>query len=507
MMIVSVIYMGEDLEFAQRLALAAKSKNISFSKLSPTEILDFPPHGNLILNLDLSLASLFDALPLPKGFSAACLPVLALPQNTDTQNIDARINLDLFDDLFTKFSDAALLQKKIVSLQNALLLKNPSIQNHSLHELHKKNHNLTRQIAVLQTQLSQVDSDLHIQQSVIRKINQITNLSRQINSLDMKKIASVCIEQNPHLIDARFASLYTYNPDSETLSLLHHNHPNPIDPPVSLRNNPDSPMASAIRLKDILVIKDFGQWINAEKQNITRPFCDKYNSGSCIIAPLPGGGSIPGILNLADKIDGPAFDAEIDLPPVRLLCEIIGSAMYNIKLYQAVQKQAQTDGLTGLLNHRSFFTILDREVLRARRYGTPLSLLMIDMDNLKIINDDFGHLAGDAALLHVAKQIAQCIRESDIAARYGGDEFAVILPGTSIEEAHIVAQRLNRQIADTPFCTGKEFTHASVSIGLNLYTPLLSTTDFMNHADSALLAAKNSGKNRIHIAPRASEPS
>ena len=366
-------------------------------------------------------------------------------------------------------------------------------------DLIQENRILAENISILQQKLDQVGTNLHIQEKIIEKINQISQLSRQINCLDLEMIASVCIEQIPRLISARFASLYTYDSQKEVLHLLQHNHPYSIAKVFVLAEHAQLPMSVAIREKRLLLIKDFSEWECRKKTTITRLFARNYNSNSCIIAPLMSGQKILGVLNLADKIDSSTFDTNADLPPVQLLCEIIGSAMSNIELYEEVQKRALTDGMTNLLNHRAFYDVLDKEVHRTQRYGNNLSLLMIDLDSLKQINDRHGHRAGDAVLLHVAEQIVACIRDTDVAARYGGDEFAIILPNTSLSDAMHVAERMVKNISRKPVHIDGRKLNVSVSVGLGQYHKDQSIEDFMNETDAAMFNAKAAGKNRVHV--------
>ena len=162
----------------------------------------------------------------------------------------------------------------------------------------------------------------------------------------------------------------------------------------------------------------------------TRALFDKYGDRAYLNVPLVFNGQPVGVLVLVEK------DQERHWPPDEValaigLAEQAAVAIEHARLYKRVQDQAVTDGLTGLYNHRHFYERLEHEMARARRYGTPVSLLMIDLDDFKAFNDHNGHLAGDAVLRGVSAVLQSELRQNlDIAARYGGEEFAVILPNT-----------------------------------------------------------------------------
>ena len=119
-------------------------------------------------------------------------------------------------------------------------------------------------------------------------------------------------------------------------------------------------------------------------------------------------------------------------------------------MFERIQHQARTDGLTGLVNHRTFYEILEQELWRSKRSGEQISLIMVDVDNLKTINDQYGHRAGDKVIKEISESIKESIRQIDTAARYGGDEFAIILPNTSLSDAAIVAERMVGFVAGSP---------------------------------------------------------
>lgn len=158
-----------------------------------------------------------------------------------------------------------------------------------------------------------------------------------------------------------------------------------------------------------------------------------------------------------------------------------------------------TDDLTGMYNHRFFVEQLTREVERHRRYSTPLSLLMIDIDYFKHYNDSNGHLAGDQVLQAIALLIERGVRQTDIVARYGGEEFAAILTNTERKGAFEIAERVRRNVADTRFPneSAQPNKDLTVSVGVATISSSISTlTDLIREADHALYRAKKAGRNR-----------
>jgi diguanylate cyclase (GGDEF)-like protein len=173
----------------------------------------------------------------------------------------------------------------------------------------------------------------------------------------------------------------------------------------------------------------------------------------------------------------------------------VAVAINHADLYAQMQEQALTDALTGCYNRRSFEMQLDRDLQLATRLGKPLALLMLDLDRFKQLNDTVGHDAGDHALRLLADCFRQELRGVDTAARFGGDEFALILPGADSDGAHIVAERVRSKIEQI-LVPG--FGPLSASLGIATY-PLhgRARTELVQHADSALYSAKRAGRNRI----------
>ena len=154
------------------------------------------------------------------------------------------------------------------------------------------------------------------------------------------------------------------------------------------------------------------------------------------------------------------------------------------------------DALTGLHNRRYFDDCLKKEMQRSGRYGLALSLLLIDVDHFKTYNDTFGHVEGDKVLRRIGTIIQDSIRQTDSGCRYGGEEFAVVMPQSDIEDAFVVADRIRNNVEANTVDLNSGVT---VSVGMSQYKPNQMITDFIASSDKALYRAKNNGRNRIEF--------
>jgi len=331
----------------------------------------------------------------------------------------------------------------------------------------------------------------------ISLLQQVTPLARQINCLDIERIADVCVENIPKIVGVRFASLFILDETNNILHLHKHNHPFLINKIVSLNQNPPSPMVMAVRSKELILVGDIDRHRKPVIRKSQRAFAGNYETKNCAIVPLVCQSRVVGVLNLADKADG--IFSSVDIALIELLSQLIGASIGNVKLFEKIQRQAATDGLTGLANHRTFYDILEKELWRSRRHGGRISLIMIDVDNLKRINDTYGHRAGDNVIKEVSTRIKGCIRQIDTAARYGGDEFAVILPNTELGDATVVAERMLEAVANRPTNWNKNRIPLSISVGLGEYDADMNPEDVTSGSDEALYVAKQAGKNTVRI--------
>ena len=175
-------------------------------------------------------------------------------------------------------------------------------------------------------------------------------------------------------------------------------------------------------------------------------------------------------------------------------------ALKNSMLYREAQFKAEFDGLTRIHNRQGFDRRLGEELSRHRRYGHPLSLMMLDLDHFKSVNDTYGHEAGDLVLREVGALLADSLRNTDYPARYGGEEFAVVLPHTSAESALTLAERLREKIAETIFhFKGLNF-QITVSIGISSLIEGGQNDDLLGLADRSLYLAKHEGRNTVRMA-------
>ena len=332
----------------------------------------------------------------------------------------------------------------------------------------------------------------------ISLLERVTPLAQQINCLDIEKIAAVCVKDIANLVGVKFASLYILDEASGILHLQKYNHPFLINKIVSLNQMPPSPMVMAVRSKQLIQVRNIDTHNRPVIKKSQRAYAEHYKTSNCIIAPLICQERVVGVLNLADKTEGDGFVRE-DIALIELFSQLVGASIGNIKLFEKTQHQATTDGLTGLANHKMFYEVLEKELWRSRRYGGQISLIMIDIDNFKKINDSYGHRAGDKIILEISRRIKACIRQIDTAARYGGDEFAVILPNTALADATVVAERMVNVVSSSPMAWKKEQIPLSISVGVGQYDAQCSPEDITSRSDQALYRAKQAGKNTFRI--------
>jgi diguanylate cyclase (GGDEF)-like protein len=227
----------------------------------------------------------------------------------------------------------------------------------------------------------------------------------------------------------------------------------------------------------------------------------KVKTHAVLCVPIINKRRVVGVLEMINKHRGQPFD-DYDMQLLSQLVDQAAIALERAQLYQQMTDLATTDDLTKLFNFRHFDKSLDHEINRVERYGSELSLIFFDMDYFKQVNDNHGHLMGSRVLVEVAHILVKSLRNVDIISRYGGDEFVIMLPETSVKTALRITQRLQRSIMEHRFLSDDELSlQLTASFGISGFPEhAKSKKDLIRLADQAMYHAKNTGRNRICVA-------
>jgi len=223
-------------------------------------------------------------------------------------------------------------------------------------------------------------------------------------------------------------------------------------------------------------------------------------AGPALAVPLRREDRVIGALAVAREPGAAPFDDQAT-QAIGALARHAGTAVANVRAHEETARQSVTDPLTGAGNFRHLTSTMAKEVERATRFNRPLSLLMLDLDHFKQVNDTQGHAFGDAVLREFARRLSGCLREVDVVARYGGEEFVVVLPETAAEGASAVAARIVEAVRREPFRAAGNTRTVTVSIGVASFPDHGRTSsELMRAVDGALYVAKNAGRDRWCLA-------
>jgi diguanylate cyclase (GGDEF)-like protein len=266
---------------------------------------------------------------------------------------------------------------------------------------------------------------------------------------------------------------------------------------LTVRDAPEEPLAQVGLVGSLSGLE--GYCHEAEARALSDGGLGEADSDGVFIAsvalgPVEAGGRVRGLITVGRR-EREFDDGDRDI--LRSLAAQATLALDNVELHYQVQQQAVTDELTGLANHGHFQELLQGEIDQVRRYRYPVSLIMLDLDDFKSINDTYGHQQGDVVLKHVARALRESSRDVDVPARYGGEEMAVILPHTDLGGAYSISERVRAAIEalEIPRLDGSGMLQITASIGVAASTEG-DKDALIGDADAALYAAKRQGKNR-----------
>jgi len=246
-----------------------------------------------------------------------------------------------------------------------------------------------------------------------------------------------------------------------------------------------------VKQQEPIIIKDVA------KRDDYLPLNEKTRG--LMIVPMVAHGRVKGVL-VAESIIPDRFK-EKDIQIITVIARSGAIGLENAHLHRKTQELTIVDELTGAFNYRHFVKKLEEEKRRSRRYGSALSLIMVDIDWFKKLNDNFGHEAGNLVLKQLSETIKKCIRDVDIFSRYGGEEFAIILPQTPLRDARAIGERIRQEVELIDFIIGEnQTTNITVSIGLTSFPENgKSQEELVSVADRALYHAKGDGRNQVCV--------
>ncbi len=321
-------------------------------------------------------------------------------------------------------------------------------------------------------------------------LDHLIYLQKSISLMSLADIFKVLAGKLPYILFIRYFSLFLFDKNKKALSLACHNHPG-LTEKIVLRQGDSEIMDEAIARGSYVLESDYAQ---------SRFFHGTTNSlfehNFFLTIPLMIENEIIGVLNLNDNEKG-NFNVT-DLDYFLNVSEFISLSISNAQSFEKAERLSVTDGLTGLTNRQHLEAALMSEIFRSRRYRSPLSLVMMDVDYFKGVNDTFGHQEGDDVLVSVASIIKSLCRSHDVAARYGGEEFVLVLPETNGSGARNIAERVREEVESHRFSHEGKVHSVTISCGiaeLDIEGDQ-SFSDLIGVADGALYQAKTSGRNR-----------
>jgi diguanylate cyclase (GGDEF)-like protein len=308
---------------------------------------------------------------------------------------------------------------------------------------------------------------------------------------DLSRLLEQIVERATWLLDSSAGMLYLKVPEDEFFEcrVSYHNKYDPVGTRLRFGEGAAGIVAQTAQP---LTYPDYGAWTDKPST-----FQDIHEQFALLSVPVVWQSEVKGVIQILRETGKVPFEPG-DANLLALFSSQVAISLENTQLYQEVQKMAVLDPLTGQYNRRGFAEIGNREIKRVQRFQRPLSLLFLDLDYFKEVNDRYGHVAGDQVLKAIAELCRRDLRNVDVIGRYGGEEFVALLLETDIVSATCIADRLRAAIAENPIQTAYGEIHLTVSIGVAQYqADMNGLEEFIHRADQALYKAKAAGRNCI----------
>ena len=315
-------------------------------------------------------------------------------------------------------------------------------------------------------------------------------------SLDASQVVAWALESLPRLIDAESWAVFIKTEHTNRLELVRAINATelPVGPFIDIEQAP-LPIVRAVTEQRTIIASALG-----DRSPSDSPSAEVELAALCV--PLISGGRLVGAVQATRKSGGADAFTQEEAGVVELVCGSLASALANASAYHDATRQTLIDDLTRLYNVRYLYQTLEGEIRRARRYGSSVSVVFMDLDGFKLVNDAYGHRAGSATLTEVAQVVVRSVRDSDFVARFGGDEFVLMLPETSAKRALQMAERIRVRIAAHRFKGGVGADiYLTASFGVSSFPEHATQAEkLIEQADAAMYEAKQRDKNNVKLA-------
>ena len=364
-----------------------------------------------------------------------------------------------------------------------------------MNELEVKNIALQKELDSFRKVMTEFSTEVQRHKYIIQKLHQV---SVKLNSaLELPNILEAAIEAITSVVQANRCSVFQFFPQDRSIQLMHHAG---LDKPTG--EAPQRINVAESRVIAKAVAEDHDLLIADIEHELQLPNLSNYQSSSFMIFLMKRENELLGIVNVNDRVDGHPF-TDWDFQLGQMISQLLATAFSNAQLYERVKLESITDSLTQLYTHGHFQEMLSHETALAERYGGEVSLIMMDIDHFKHFNDTYGHQTGDLVLASLAQSVKKQLRQSDRAFRYGGEEFAIVLPRTDMDGALVMAERVRSVIENMKIPSDQKKLHVTISLGVGQYDKGTNKKQLVEKTDQALYQAKLEGRNRVIAAKSA----